>query len=63
MVARSFVVLWFSLAGCVGSVLAQQGTAPAPSPQPFALKTPAFSNGAYIPGKYGCDIPQAQGTP
>src|SRR5580692_2129442 len=27
------------------------------------LKTSAFKDREYIPAKYGCDIPQAQGTP
>src|SRR3954471_24140529 len=29
----------------------------------FALHTSAFANDTYIPAKYGCDIPDAQGTP
>ena len=31
--------------------------------QTLVLKSSAFANDTYIPAKYGCDIPQAQGTP
>jgi Raf kinase inhibitor-like YbhB/YbcL family protein len=62
--ARLLLVPLFFLTVCVCNVIAQKGSASAtlPSP-PLMLKTSAFSNGGYIPAKYGCDVPQAQGTP
>lgn len=59
-------ILFFTCLLIVGvfSVSAQQGSAPSTPPaSQMSLKTSAFTDGGYIPAKYGCDIPQAQGTP
>lgn len=42
---------------------AQEKQPATPPKDALMLKTSAFKDKEYIPAKYGCDIPQAQGTP
>src|SRR5436309_1102820 len=53
----------FCLALCSGNSSAQTDRTPQKQAGAFVLKSAAFQDDAYIPAKYGCDIPQAQGTP
>jgi Raf kinase inhibitor-like YbhB/YbcL family protein len=61
---RSLTVLIMSVTLFVPLVRAQDQVAKVPSSKDaLVLKTSAFKDHEYIPAKYGCDIPQAQGTP
>jgi len=61
---RSLSVSLMSLTLFVPLVRAQDQSSKVQSPKDaLALKTSAFKDHEYIPAKYGCDIPQAQGTP
>jgi Raf kinase inhibitor-like YbhB/YbcL family protein len=58
----TFVVLMLLLGTDAARTAAQQGAPPATPPPPgMLLKSAAFSDGADLPAKYGCDV--AQGAP